>query len=114
MNAIQEACWEPICQLEDLVEGSGVCALLGKEQIALFYLPQLPESVYAISNRDPIGNANVLSRGILGDVDGAVVVASPLYKQHFDLKTGRCLEQSDRGVEVYPVRIEDQSVLIKR
>ena len=92
---------------------SGVCALLGKEQVALFYLPREDQPVFAISNRDPIGGANVLSRGIVGDLQGRLVVASPLYKHHFDLCTGECLEQDDLAVEVYAVRLDGDSVLIK-
>ena len=56
----------------------------------------------------------MLSRGILGDVKGQLVVASPLYKQHFSLETGACLEEEGVQVEVYPVRLEGDSVLIGR
>ena len=89
-------------------------ALMGAEQVALFYLPSENPQVYALGNRDPIGKANVLSRGILGDVQGQLVVASPLYKQHFSLETGACLEEEGVQVEVYPVRLEGDSVLIGR
>ena len=73
-----------ICSKNDLVENSGVCALVNGEQVAIFYLPKSDQQVFAISNWDPIGKANVLSRGIVGDLEGKFVVASPLYKQHFD------------------------------
>lgn len=114
MNARQEIRWEPVCAVGQLVRGSGVCALLGQEQIALFYLPETSQAVFAISNRDPVGNANVLSRGIVGDIGGRPVVASPLYKQHFDLSNGQCLELGDVSVEVYAVRIEDDTVFLRR
>lgn len=96
MNAaettIPEAPAQLICKKEDLVPNSGVCALWKNQQIAIFYLPESEPSIYVISNWDPIGEAEVLSRGILGDINGAPVVASPLYKQHFDLTTGICIE----------------------
>lgn len=114
MTAAEKYAWERVCKRSDLVEGSGVCALVGTEQVALFYLPAENPPVYALGNRDPIGKANVLSRGILGDVQGQLVVASPLYKQHFSLQTGACLEQEGVRVEVYPVRLEGDSVLIGR
>ncbi|MEP5569820.1 MAG: nitrite reductase small subunit NirD [Halioglobus sp.] len=114
MTAAEKINWEPLCTRSDLVSGSGVCALAGQEQIALFYLPSESQQVFAISNRDPIGGANVLSRGILGDLEDCIVVASPLYKQHFDLTNGRCLEDETVSVEVYDVRIEGDNVLIKR
>ncbi len=104
--------WQAICTREDLVPGSGVCALVEGEQVALFYLPAEDQQVYALSNRDPIGDANVLSRGMLGDIAGRLVVASPLYKQHFDLLTGACLEQVDVQVAVYSVRLDGDTVLV--
>jgi nitrite reductase (NADH) small subunit len=112
MAAVEEYNWQLICVREDLVAGSGVCALIGEEQVALFYLPEEEQQVYALSNRDPIGDANVLSRGVVGDIEGRLVVASPLYKQHFDLLTGACLEQADVQVGVYSVRLDGDTVLV--
>lgn len=66
--------------------------------------------MYAISNFDPIGKANVLYRGIVGSVGNEVVVASPLYKQHFSLQTGQCLQDEESRVEVFPSRINDDQV----
>ena len=114
MTAAENYQWQAVCERADLVAGSGVCALVGTEQVALFYLPEEGQAVFALGNRDPIGRANVLSRGIVGDVDGQLVVASPLYKQHFSLATGACLEDPEARVEVYNVRLEGESVLIGR
>lgn len=114
MTALKKAEWEIVCQRADLVAGSGVCALLGTRQVALFYLPTENPPIYALANRDPIARANVLSRGIVGDIQGQLVVASPLYKQHFNLETGVCLEDVDISVEVHQVRLEGDSVLIER
>ena len=114
MTAVEKYSWEEICTRQDLVAGSGVCALVGGEQVALFYLPGEGQEIYALGNRDPIGRANVLSRGIVGDIKGQLVVASPLYKQHFSLGTGTCLEDDEVRVEVYNVRLEGDSVLIGR
>lgn len=41
----------------------------------------------------------------MGDVAGAPTVASPLYKQRFDLRTGRCLDDETINVRTWPVRI---------
>lgn len=114
MTAAEQYNWEQICKTEDLVRQSGVCALVGGQQVAIFYLPGEEQQVFAVANRDPIGNANVLSRGVVGDVDGRLVVASPLYKQHFDLQTGQCLEDEEVNLEVYPVRLDGDAVLIAR
>lgn len=100
-----------LCREDDLVPGSGVCALLGTEQIALFWLPDCEPPLYAIGNHDPLGAANVLSRGIVGDINGEPVVASPLYKQHYSLRSGRCLEEPDIAVPVYRVQLDKGQVL---
>jgi nitrite reductase (NADH) small subunit len=114
MTALQKSSWQAVCDRRDLVAGAGVCVLLGSEQVALFYVPGEERTLYAVSNRDPIGGANVLSRGILGDIRGQLVVASPLYKQHFNLATGACLEDDSVRVRVYEARLEGDSVLICR
>lgn len=103
-----------LCNRSDLVPNSGVCVLYesGSEpqQIALFYLPDEEPQLYAVSNYDPIGSANVISRGIVGDVEGKLVVASPLYKQHFNLQTGACLEQDDISLRIYAVTFHGDEV----
>ncbi|WP_017445845.1 nitrite reductase small subunit NirD [Gayadomonas joobiniege] len=103
--------WEEICKLNDLVPGTGVCALHNGEQVALFR-PANDSQVYAISNYDPIGKANVLSRGITGDIKGKLVVASPLYKQHFELTSGECLEEPEIKLATYQVKVEGDKVLL--
>lgn len=105
--------WYTACKVDDLVEGSGVCALINGHQVALFYLPAENPAVYAIDNWDPIGKANVLSRGIIGDIQGELVVASPLYKQHFSLTSGRCLEEKAVSVRVWPARIDGNTVHVQ-
>lgn len=106
---------QKICSLSDLVENSGVCALVEtkskSEQVALFYLPKTEQKVFALGNWDPLGKANVLSRGIVGNIGEELVVASPLYKQHFSLTTGQCLEE-EASVPVFDVSIDGESVLL--
>jgi nitrite reductase (NADH) small subunit len=104
--------WIDVCSVSDLQENSGVCALVNSLQVAIFYLPTDEQGVYAIGNYDPIGKANVLSRGIIGDIKGHKVVASPLYKQHFDLQTGVCLEDDTVTVPVYACQIDDGKVQV--
>lgn len=103
--------WQDVCSINDLQPDSGVCALVAGQQVAVFYMVK-GQAVYAIHNYDPIGKANVLSRGLIGDVKGEPVVASPLYKQHFSLKTGICLEDATVKIPAYPVRIVNGRVEI--
>lgn len=104
-----EPTWQGVCRLSDLVPGSGVVARLGRDQVALFHTPA---GVFAIGNHDPFSGANVLSRGIVGDSDGRLVVASPVYKQHFCLRTGECLEDPGVRVPAWTVQVEGEHVLL--
>jgi nitrite reductase (NADH) small subunit len=47
----------------------------------------------------------VLSRGLIGSLGERIVVASPIYKHHFDLRTGECLEVPEHSVCAYPARV---------
>lgn len=104
--------WIDVCSVDDLQPNSGVCALLDGEQVAIFWMPESDAKVYAVGNYDPLGNANVLSRGLIGDIGGQPVVASPLYKQHYNLQTGVCLEDETVKIPVYAIRIENGSVQV--
>jgi nitrite reductase (NADH) small subunit len=97
--------WIDVCALADIVPDTGVCALLGSKQVAIFRVGE--GEVYALSNFDPFSKAFVLSRGILGDRAGVPKVASPVFKQSFDLRTGQCLDDPAVAVPVYPVRVRD-------
>ena len=105
-----------ICDVSDLSKNSGLCALLDingdEQQVAIYYLPDTEQKVYGLANWDPIGLANVMSRGMVGNIGDELVVASPLYKQHFSLKTGQCIEQ-EISLPTYELAIEDQKVVLK-
>lgn len=103
--------WFNVCGIEDLQPDSGVCALVKDRQVAIFYLHK-ESMIYAIDNYDPFGKANVLSRGLIGDIKGQPVVASPLYKQHFNLSTGVCLEDESVVIPAYAIRLENNRVLV--
>jgi nitrite reductase (NADH) small subunit len=106
--------WITICRDTDLVTNSGVCALLNEQQIALFKIKSAnDEKVFAVSNWDPIGKANVLYRGLLGSVQDAKVIISPMYKQRYCLESGQCLDDDAIKLIVYPVRIEQNHVQLQ-
>jgi NAD(P)H-dependent nitrite reductase small subunit len=102
--------WHDVCSLEDLIEGGGVAALVGGRQVALFLVHG---RVYALDNFDPSSRANVLSRGLTGNLQGERVVASPIYKQHFSLASGRCIEDPTFNVTAYPTRVIDGRVMVE-
>lgn len=103
--------WKMVCMVEDIMPDTGVCALVAGRQIAIFRLRE-DGRLYAIDNHDPASGANVLSRGIIGDLQGERVVASPIYKQHFSLSTGRCLEDPSCSVLAWPVKAENGQVWV--
>jgi nitrite reductase (NADH) small subunit len=104
--------WTAVCALDDIVPDTGVCALLGGEQVAVFRVGEGTPRLFAIENYDPNSHAAVLSRGLVGSVGERVVVASPIYKHHFDLSTGECLEAPQHSVASFPVRVADGKVWV--
>jgi len=111
-TASQTATWVDVCGVDDLEPDAGVCVLVAGRQIAIFHIPKL-KAVFALGNYDPFSHANVLSRGLTGDIGGEPMVASPVYKQHFSLRTGRCMEDEHLSVPTYAVRIHNGRVLIQ-
>jgi len=106
--------WTYVCRVDEIVANTGVCAKVGADQVAVFRVVGADgERVHALSNRDPKSGANVLSRGLIGDLQNELVVASPVYKQHYNLQTGHCLEDETLNVEVYTVRVHEGLVLVK-
>lgn len=101
--------WQEVCALDLIVPGTGVCALVGGRQVAIV---RTADAVYAIGNFDPFSKAFVLSRGIVGDKGGIPKIASPIFKQTFDLRTGQCLDNPKISVPTYEVRVERGRVLV--
>jgi len=108
MTVELQVAWTTVCPFDRLQPERGVAALLGEVQVAL--VRTLDGTVHAIGNVDPFSGAAVLSRGIVGDRGGVPTIASPVYKQAFDLRTGVCLDDPDVSVPTYPVRVTDGAV----
>jgi nitrite reductase (NADH) small subunit len=106
--------WQAVCSRQDLVANSGVVAWVDGAQVALFFLPNeaSDQQLYAIDNRDPKSGANVIGRGIVGHLAGDLVIAAPLYKQHFRLQDGTCLEYPEQQLRTWPVRLQGDTVEI--
>jgi len=109
INSITE--WVDICEISVIPPFSGVAALVYGEQIAIFRLGSESE-VYAVSNYDPFSHAYVMSRGIVGDRNGVIKVASPIYKQSFSLVTGDCLDDSSVRLLTLPARVVNNVVQV--
>jgi nitrite reductase (NADH) small subunit len=99
-----------VCGYDVLLPERGVAALVGEVQVALFRLHT--GEVFAISNQDPVSGANVMSRGIVGNRGDVPTVASPMFKQVFDLRTGECLDDAGLSLPVYQVTVADGQVVV--
>ncbi len=101
----------PVCELSALQPERGVAALLPDgNQVAVFLTWE--GSLHALGNIDPFSGAAVLSRGIVGDRGGVPVVVSPIFKQAFELSTGKCLDDPSTSVPVHPVAVADGVVQV--
>ena len=95
--------WTAVCAVEGLIPGRGVAALVDGSPVAVFWLGD--DDVVALDDVDPFSGVAILSRGLVGDVGGEPTVASPLYKQRFALRSGRCLDDDAVDVRTWPARI---------
>ena len=111
MTILDPLTWADVCALEDLEPDRGVCALVAGRQVALFRLSP-DDALYALANQDPFSGAQVLSRGLVGTAGEVPKLASPVYKQTFDLRTGQCLDDPSVVVATFPVRVLDGRVLV--
>ncbi|HEY0708512.1 MAG TPA: nitrite reductase small subunit NirD [Polyangia bacterium] len=98
--------WVTVCRVDEIIPNTGVCALVGKRQVAVVRVGE-GNDVYALSNFDPFSKAMVISRGIVGDRQGVPKIASPIFKQSFDLRSGVCLDDPSVAVATFPLRIVD-------
>lgn len=103
--------WTDVCAAADILPDTGVCALVDGVHVAVFRVGEAAQ-FFAIDNVDPKSGASVLSRGLIGSLGDRTVVASPLYKNHFDLRTGECLEAPEQSVRAHAVRIEAGTVQV--
>jgi nitrite reductase (NADH) small subunit len=103
--------WLAICPISAILPFTGVAALVDGEQVAIFRLAS-DDDCYAISNYDPFSEAYVLARGLVGDKNGIIKVASPIYKHNFDLKTGQCLDDASVCLRTWQTRVVDGMVQV--
>lgn len=96
----------------DFPRDGGVVVKLGNRQIAVYRFENETDTWYACDNVCPHQNEAVLGRGIIGDKKGEPVVACPMHKKVFSLKSGNCISDAGYSVNVYPVQLKDGSVFV--
>ncbi len=104
--------WKTICPLTDLLPGTGVCALVDNDHVAIFR-PEKSEQLFATSNIDPVTGSSVMSRGLIGEKDGAFYVASPLLKQRYLLACGASMDQEGMELRTFDVRVHNNRIQIR-
>jgi nitrite reductase (NADH) small subunit len=102
--------WTDVCSADDILPNAGVAARVAGRHVAVFRVGD--DRYFAIDNVDPRSGASVLARGLVGSLGERIVVASPLYKNHFDLRTGDCLEAPEHSVRAHAVRVEGGRVRV--
>lgn len=114
MNSVMSlnADWIAVCHLDDLAACAGVAVILKGQPVAVYWLPGQQPECYALSHTDPFSGADVLAHGLLCESEGVWSVASPIYKQHFRLDNGVCLEDPQVSVTCWPVRLHAGQVEI--
>lgn len=101
-----------ICAVTDLERDWGEVALIGARQVAVFRMQD--DTVYACDHTDPHSGALVMARGIVGEtVDGVPTLASPLYKEIYDLRSGACVSGAEFTLPVHKVTVENDRVLVE-
>ena len=116
MSAVAPSVWEDwvdVCAVDDITPDTGVAVLIGDLQIAVVRVGEGQgdaQQVFAVGNYDPFSRAFVMARGIVGDRGGIAKIASPIFKQSFDLRTGQCLDDPAVSVKPYPVRLRGHRV----
>ena len=105
-----DASWVDVCEVDAVLAGTGVAALVADQQIAI--VRTRSDRFFALSNFDPFSRAFVLARGLVGDHAGVPTIASPIYKQRFALETGQCLDDKAVTIPVYALRISEGRVFV--
>ncbi|PIW60449.1 nitrite reductase small subunit NirD [Shewanella sp. CG12_big_fil_rev_8_21_14_0_65_47_15] len=103
--------WVNVGNYSNLPVNTGVAAWVNGRAVAIFNLSE--QGLFAIENYDPASGASVLSRGLICDMQGELCVASPLYKQHYRLSDGVCLEDNKLNIQVFDVKQQDGRVLVR-
>ena len=102
--------WVGVCTIDDLLPERGAAALVCGQQVALFRLAD--GSVRAVGHHDPFSGANVMARGIVGTRGDLDTVTSPMHKQVYDLRSGRCLDDPGLALPTWAVRLRGAHVLV--
>ena len=103
--------WFKAAPAKAFPENGGACVKYHDQQIAVFNFSRRGEW-FACQNLCPHKMQMILSRGMIGSMDGEPKVACPYHKRTFSLRTGECLNAEECSITTYPVKVEDGFVFI--
>ncbi|HUF98294.1 MAG TPA: nitrite reductase small subunit NirD [Ilumatobacter sp.] len=106
----RQSTWIEVCSIDRITVDRGVAALIEGVPVAIFRLSG--DEVLAIDHVEPFTGVPVLARGIVGSAGDRDVVASPLHKERFDLRTGECLDAPGIWVRTWDVLVIDGLVSV--
>ncbi len=110
-DSLNDLFWFKAVKVSEVPQNGGVCVKYKDMQVALFSFNR-KQKWYACQNLCPHKMEMVLSRGMLGDLQGIPKVACPLHKNNFSLETGEHLNGDLPTIKVFPVKVEDDQVFI--
>lgn len=102
--------WVNVCRESSLPQGTGIAAWVAGKAVAIFNLGK--DGLFALDNVDPATGVSLLARGLICEMNGELCVASPLYKQHYSLNTGVCLEDANLVASPFEIKTEQGNVFI--
>lgn len=104
--------WVKVGHVGDFPPNLGQTVRYGQTQIAVFHFAATGQW-FACQNLCPHRRDMVLARGLLGDVAGLPKVACPMHKKAFSLETGEGLNDPNYRIQVFPVRVQGDEVLLE-
>jgi nitrite reductase (NADH) small subunit len=111
-NTATQTKWIAVCNVQDIPEDGGACALVNGEQIAIFNFKRL-DKWFATQNMCPHRQQMALSRGMIGTSGTVPKVACPFHKKTFSLEDGHCLnDDACDAIRTYEVKVENGKVYL--
>lgn len=107
----EETQWVCFGEASAIPEDGGDTLKYGRHQIAIFNFKAM-DKWFASQNLCPHKREMVLSRGLLGDIEGLPKVVCPMHKKSFSLETGEGLSDPTYSISTFPVEIREGRIFI--
>ncbi len=104
--------WVELGSASSVPKDGGATFLYGRHQIAVFNFAHR-NAWYACQNLCPHKQEMVLSRGLLGDIDGIPKVTCPMHKKSFSLEDGKGINEEIYSIQTFKVKVDDDTLLVE-